>query len=129
MDWIWHKRQASFNNSSLCIWRRWKQKGYIPSICRRIYNVHRIIKKVSTKLSNDLFNLKFTFGFISRNFHSIIDQNLEAIGSDFAIDASYELALVVGQKIQHLPLKFCLKLSPDCVVHPLSERSECVSTI
>lgn len=62
-----------------------------------------------------------------QNFHSIVDQNLEAIGSDFAIDASYELALAVGKKIEHLPLKFCLKLSPDCVVHPLSERSECVS--
>lgn len=52
---------------------------------------------------------------------------MKAIGSDFAIDASYELALVVGQKIHHLPLKFCLKLSPDCIVHPLSERSKCVS--
>lgn len=56
----------------------------------------------------------------------MIDKNLEAVGSDFAIDASYELALVVSQKIQHLPLKFCLKISPDCVIHPLSERNECV---
>lgn len=51
---------------------------------------------------------------------------MDTTGSNFAIDASYELALVVDKKIQHLPLKFCLKLSPDCIVHPLSERSECV---
>lgn len=62
-------------------------------------------------------------------FHSIVDKNLENNGSSFAIDASYELALAVDQKIEHLPLKFCLKLSPDCIVHPLSERSECVSNI
>lgn len=65
--------------------------------------------------------------FLNLIFHSLVDKNIETVVSDFAIDASYELALIVDKKIQHLPLKFCLKLSPDCIVHPLSERSECVS--
>jgi len=60
-------------------------------------------------------------------FYSIANSGVETLSSDFSIDASYELSLVINQKIQHLPLKFCLKLSPDCIVHPLSERSECVS--
>lgn len=58
---------------------------------------------------------------------SFVNINVETFGSDFSIDASYELALVINKKIEHLPLKFCLKLSPDCIVHPLSERSDCVS--
>lgn len=75
-----------------------------------------------------MFYLNLVFDFFQR-FLSIVNTNVEAVGSSFAIDASYELALAVDQKIDHLPLKFCLKLSPDCIVHPLSERSECVSSM
>lgn len=81
-----------------------------------------LINKLLFILFITIFKLKTYFW----NFLRIMNKSLEAIGSDFAIDASYELALLINLPIQHLPLKFCLKLSPDCVVHPQPERSECV---
>ncbi|XP_050545745.1 beta-1,3-glucosyltransferase [Daktulosphaira vitifoliae] len=56
---------------------------------------------------------------------SILDKKLNTVGSHFAIDASYELAQQIDQKLEHLPLKFCLKPSSDCVVHPQTERHKC----
>jgi len=106
-------------NSNESVWLGYGVKDKHPTIIHHYAFEEDEKKRASYPL--------FAAGFLMsvELLKSIVDKDVKAIGSDFAIDASYELALVVNRRIQHLPLKFCLKLSPDCIVHPLSERSEC----
>ncbi|XP_060850332.1 beta-1,3-glucosyltransferase isoform X1 [Rhopalosiphum padi] len=106
-------------NSSESIWMGYGVKDKHPTIIHHYAFEENENERVTYPL--------FAAGFVisAELLKNIANLNLETLGSDFSIDASYELALVINKKIQHLPLKFCLKLSPDCIVHPLSERSDC----
>lgn len=111
-----HLREEYSNES---IWMGYGVKDKHPTIIHHYAFEENENERVAYPL--------FAAGFVisAGLLKDIANINVETFGSDFSIDASYELALVINKKIEHLPLKFCLKLSPDCIVHPLSERSDC----
>ncbi|XP_001946987.1 beta-1,3-glucosyltransferase [Acyrthosiphon pisum] len=106
-------------NSNESVWMGYGVKDKHPTIIHHYAFKENENERVTYPL--------FAAGFIisAELLKNIANSGVETLSSDFSIDASYELSLAINQKIQHLPLKFCLKLSPDCIVHPLSERSEC----